>query len=291
MSAVTSLRRVAKVSSYAEVVREERFFCAALFHLLLKDESFLGSFIQKCIGCQWTGDAKAVRVFVEYAMARDLWDSIGKTKVNPDANQTKLDFILSHVDLPRPSRLDAETIRKFNAHLVAGEKPSETEIQSPSRWGISKVCQNIGQSAYGTHDLVRQACYLKWGLNVKPDVVLELDHDTVIYIEAKAECGVARYPSSDTDKAELKRVADKFGQNPIYAYQCCVQDYVMRELLGFTHCYPVVLRIRHPQTKAQHPKEDMSRGCNPRSITWDEVLLPFEDRPMVRELRERILSL
>ena len=204
---------------YGAVVREERFFCAVLFHLLLSEMSSadrMREVLQKCgVPDAEYRDLSSVRVFVEYAMARDLWNSLG---TDIKANDAKRRFILDL--LPNQAILSEDTpISAFNRLL--GTKPvSEDFIQSPARWGIATIHDNFNDPV-----LVERASQLKWAFNVKPDIVIEIDEESVVCIEAKVES------SQDVYSNGLG-----FTQT-----QCQVQSFLMSELLGFTNVHQVFL--------------------------------------------------
>ena len=66
-----------EVSGYANVVREERYFCAVLYHCMLSDRDGMQRFLGLC-GLPEPDWRKVKGVFVEYAMARDLWNCLGE---------------------------------------------------------------------------------------------------------------------------------------------------------------------------------------------------------------------
>ncbi len=216
-----------KFNGYADIVREERYFCAVLFHCMLQDTEGLKALVEKIVKGQ--GEAPT-KIFVEYAMARDLWKCLGK---NNDAKKDYISQMLS-LDLPETS------IEEFNRLFVAG-KSSITDIQSPARWGITTIFKNTLSV-----EIKKKACELKWAFNIKPDIVIELNNDGVICIEAKVESGEGRYASTQDEKKIIKehikeKEADEFKNT---SKQCAVQNFLMTKVLGYGTVYDVFLSLK-----------------------------------------------
>jgi hypothetical protein len=227
---------------YGAVVREERFFCAVLFHLLLSkstSEILLRRILKESkVPDAEHRDLSSVRVFVEYAMARDLWNSLG---MGCDANGVKQQFILDW--LSNQTRLSKHTeVREFN-QMLGANPVSDNYIQSPARWGITTIHDNFRDPV-----VVERASQLKWAFNVKPDIVIELDEDSVVCIEAKVESGQDVYSNGLG-----------FSQT-----QCEVQSFLMRELLGFKNVYEVFL--------APPPIKNNGKGSPTTHVTWTSIV-------------------
>lgn len=230
------------ISGYDAVVREERYFCAVLYHCMLSDRDGMQRFLQLC-GVKSTEEARR-KVFVEYAMARDLWHCL-------ESNEAKRRFLLDHANLPKDME-DISDPKTFNERLVAGT-PSPGHIQSPARWKLDKV-----------EGISKEARMLKWAFNVKPDIVIELDKNEAICIEAKVESSEAVYA----------------GKVP----QTCVQHFLMKEVLGYeTHM--VFLSPKHEKKSCQELKI--------RSVTWSEAYGCFSgvDSQVLGEAQSRIAYL
>lgn len=244
---MTNLRELAGFKSYGDVVREERFFCAVLFHLLLSDERALQAFLEMC-GVKTDGlDLRKVRVYVEYAMARDLWDSLGKSK---ESNERKKQFIMSKVN-PIPTSIVDLNIEKFNKKFVAG-RISPEYIQSPGRWGIGRICGSLENP-----EVVRKACKLKWAFNIKPDIVIELNTDTVVCVEAKMESGEGQYPSS----AERKILKER-NLTDVCRTQREIQAFLMTDILGFSDVHRVFL---------SNGRQEEGKDESEVALTWADV--------------------
>lgn len=93
--------------------------------------------------------------------------------------------------------------------------------QYPGKWAIAKYHKN-----FANNDDFLKICRFKWSFNIKPDIVIHLDKNNAICVEAKYESGEGSYPSSDVEKAIFReRGLDYVGQMEL-------QKYMMKELLG-----------------------------------------------------------
>ena len=259
------------------VVREERFFCAVLFHLMLSDENFLRSFLVLC-GVERHNQPKNedIRVFVEYAMARDLWNSLrcGKSAAIEEANKRKADFIAERIHSLKPELDQSVLVRdfkEFNSALVGG-RVSSKEIQSPARWSMKKLDKKLSKK----RDELQTACKLKFAFNIKPDIVIEMGCDSVVCIEAKVESAEANY-----DVRSLKIEDFKCRQTD-------VQRFLMSDLLGFKTVYQVFL-----SKQGNNPNRKRRNDCDGQvSISWKEVFADVNPQcATVRTTIERLLSL
>lgn len=234
-----------KFDGYADIVREERYFCAVLFHCMLQDAAGLERFAEK-IFSQFPGKEKgAIKgIFIEYAMARDLWKCLGKN------NDAKKDYIVQMLSLDLPET----SIEEFNRLFVAG-KPSITDIQSPARWGIKTI---FNKENHLKKETQKAACQLKWAFNVKPDIVIELDNNGVIRIEAKVESPEGNYANASEEKNAITKClgADWLKEN---SKQCAVQRFLMEDVLGYDPVYDVFLSLKGKDKKG------------PANISWKEA--------------------
>jgi len=238
------------ITSYAEVVREERYFCALLYHCMLQDSDGMQEFLKKCgVGPE---NQQEPKVYVEYAMVRDLWRQLNRRGTRTvERNKWKRAFIVDMLlrDLSDSDRtkyrellMDDESLSvlDFNKIFVAGNA-STRFIQSPSRWGIGAICRS--KDRLGTA-LIQSACMLKWAFNAKPDIVIELGNDTVVCIEAKVESKEGLYASSDSDKSAIRDALGKVEADDwlkMNASQVAVQNHIMKDILGFGTIHEVFL--------------------------------------------------
>lgn len=214
-----------ELGGYSDIVREERYFCAVLFHYMLQNHEGAKSLVNKIT--QGNGQIKGI--FIEYAMARDLWKCIG------DKNEAKRIYISQALSLDLPQK----SIEEFNRLFVA-RKPSVTDIQSPARWGITTIFTN----PLDTETKVK-ACKLKWAFNVKPDIVIELDNNGVICIEAKVESDEGCYAGTSEEKKTMIKCLGEDGAAKFKdcSRQCAVQEFLMKDVLGYEPVYNVFLSL------------------------------------------------
>lgn len=259
------------IDSYGEIVREERFFCAVLFHLLLADRSMLRRFLGHCkVENAEQLDLAKARVFVEYAMARDLWNKMGKRKKeNEKGNSCKAQFVgkwVPGLKSKLPEDFSSEAIWDFNERIVSA-RASADYIQSPARWNITKICKLFE----GDCKSIKAACKLKWAFNVKPDIVIELGNESVVCVEAKVESGEGKYPTGSEDIKALESVFEK-GKR---WNQTTIQQFLMEEVLGFKSVYPVFLGMKLLEEHV--------------SVTWHDIFKDVaEGEPTVNAAKKQI---
>jgi len=254
-----------KIDGYGDIVREERYFCAVLFHCMLQDPDGMQKFLEKC-GVE--AEHRVVKgVFIEYAMVRDLWNQLDRIQDVAERNKKKREFIAQALlngiqepsdRAPVESIIQVEEVRAFNSLFVASKARSKDFIQSPSSWGITTIAKS------GNAQLTKAACKLKWGYNAKPDIVIELEDDGVLYIEAKVESKEGRYATSSSDKKALESVlnAADVAEFRGSSGQKMVQQYIMKNILGFNPVYEVFLSLSN-QSKSNS------------SLLWGEALECF----------------
>lgn len=270
---MTSLRELAGFKSYGDVVREERFFCAVLFHLLLSCERALEAFLKLCRVETDGLDLGKVRVYVEYAMARDLWHTLEESA---EPNENKKKFIQAYVPL-LSEKANILEIGTFNERIVAGPVSCK-HIQSPGRWDLKEIYKLLKSVEPNNicDEEFRMACRLKWAFNVKPDMVIEVDENRVVCIEAKMESGEANY-SIDALPDDAK---GKFTAN-----QTEIQKFLMTDILGFE-------KDKFHQVFLS--KSNKGKQGEPVFLTWAEVFdkvleaIPGDTAIMVELARKRI---
>lgn len=245
-----------EIASYGQVVREERFFCAVLFHLLISDQGFLEKFLEKCGVVKV--ELSEVRVFIEYAMARDLWNSMERQE---EVNQNRAQFLKEWVPSLKeyvPRDFNSDSVREFNRRLVSGP-PSEKYIQSPARWSEEKIKTLL----ISDKDKVKVACMLKWAFNIKPDIVIEYGNKRVVCIEAKVESPESKYSCNFKDNEGRK--------DTITGAQTEVQKFLMEKILGY-------------ETKSIFlSKNTYNKEGGVVSLIWKDVFEPVRDcNPMVK---------
>ena len=272
MSTRKSLREIGdEHKSYGEVVREERYFCAVLYHALVSDKPFLKSFLDQC--GHTLNESKPPRVYVEYAMARDLWHALGK---GDDSNEKKADYIRTCFS-PLPdnlrANLDNQSVQDFNDLFVGGGNSSAEFIQSPGRWNKKTIYKTFNNDT----NAIKTAYLLRWAFNIKPDIVIEIGDVTAICIEAKMESGLSKYTSPAGTCCQL-----------------CVQDFLMKKVLGFQNTRQVILSKNARAKASNQEKGEASKCCDwseqndtLTKITWD-IVFAASKNPIVVDARNRI---
>lgn len=189
---------------YYKINREERFFCATLYSLLVQNNDNIKAFIRFLN--EQSGDITKINegkieefeLYLEYAYLRDIWFDM-----NPDDNVKKHDFIFKSLQLSN-KKLESLSTYELNNMLVGRGKPSESYIQNPGTWSISKFARLFPHHPQSNEDF-EKICKYKWCFNIKPDLVIQINHDRILSIEAKLESGEGSYPSSEVHIKEFNR--------------------------------------------------------------------------------------
>jgi hypothetical protein len=207
-----NIRATANLSpNYYEINREERNYTAILFAALCKPgnaESFLNRFgFEAKTGTDFG-------IYFEYAYLRDLWNKI-------ETEAVKKEIIRRHLKINGIDAILSLPVADINAKFGVAGSPSKDFVQSPGRWAIVKYNKNFPDN----EDFLK-ICRFKWSFNIKPDIVIHLDKERAICIEAKYESGEGYYPSSKDDKKIFReRGISDVGQMEL-------QKYMMETLLG-----------------------------------------------------------
>lgn len=207
-----NIREVAQLSpNYYEINREERNYASIFFAALCRP----GNIERFLHGCGYSTElGTEFGIYFEYAYLRDLWNEIDSELVKKNVIRHLLEISGIEAILELPI---VEINRRFG---VAG-KPSERFIQCPGNWSIAMYNRN-----FSANDDFLKICRFKWSFNIKPDIVIHLDKDHAICIEAKFESGEGLYPSSNAEKNIFKE------RGVPYVGQMELQKYMMENLLG-----------------------------------------------------------
>lgn len=242
-SAKHNLRDLLRTDAdYTEFNREERHYCALLFHLLLKPGG-IESFLELC-GLDASGvDIASAEVFFEYAHLRDRWHRFARagsgSMTRAERAQRLMDPILQTVRPPptlestlRGAAMAPEDrILAFNQYFGASPRASRKEIQMPARWRPEGEAE--GERHFdrwcdeGGVDFAERACMLKWAFNAKADLVIHLSDRSAVCVEAKLESGESTYKVV-SNHAEHRDGGGRFSKT-----QTEIQRHLMRELLGY----------------------------------------------------------
>jgi hypothetical protein len=221
---------------YYEINREERNYAAIFFAALCKDENasrFLQAYgMKEEIGPDFG-------IYFEYAYLRDLWNTIRSEEIRKD-------IIKKNLPIQGIEDILQSPVREINQQFGAVNASSK-EIQYPGRWSMGKYDQNFPDN----NDFLR-ICRFKWAFNIKPDIVIHLNRDKALCIEAKYESGEGYYPSTTEEVAIFERRSiPRVGQMEL-------QKYMMEDLLGIEMDF--MFLVSKKQSSETH-----------RIITWAEA--------------------
>jgi hypothetical protein len=207
-----NIREIAKLSpNYFEINREERNYAAIFFAALCRPGN-----IEKFL--EYGGVASQIGpefgIYFEYSYLRDLWSKI----TNED---TKKEIIRKNLIIKEIEPILQLPFKEINKRFGVGGEPSSDFIQYPGKWALRNYDKN-----FRDNDDFLKICRFKWSFNIKPDIVIHMDKNTALCIEAKYESGEGCYPSTDVEKAIFR----ERGLN--YVGQMDLQKYMMEELLG-----------------------------------------------------------
>jgi hypothetical protein len=238
-------------NEYYKLNREERNFCAILYHLLLENNN-LEKFLT-LIDCKY--EVNEPEIYFEYAFIRDIWHRI--------ENQTKKNIIMERFPSKRKD-WEEKDISGFNEAFIS-RTPSTKEIESPSNWNVKK----LNESFENDKQEFLNACIFKWAFNAKPDMVIHTSQNTAICIECKLESGEATYPSSLEEKEIFN---SRFGYKK-RVKQTEVQEEIMK-LLGFDTRHIIIANLESP---------------NETTFTWKEIFSKLE-RPNNSFIQKWLIS-
>jgi hypothetical protein len=178
---------------YFTINREERFFCATLYSLLVQKNdnlkrfvSFLNSRLEREKDRVDEQRADDFEIYVEYSYLRDRWNSLHN-------NEEKWRLIFDSLQLSDTS-LSRLSVPQLNAALVGFGEPSSDQIQNPGTWSISRYSNLFPRDVQGNRDFER-LCKFKWCFKIKPDLVIQVNPNRVLSIEAKLESREGTYPA------------------------------------------------------------------------------------------------
>jgi len=233
-----NIRAISQLTpNYCEINREERNYAAIFFASLCKPGN-PERFLRHC-GFQGT-IGPDFGIYFEYAYLRDLWYTIQSEEVKKEIIRQKLTIQGIDKILDRP-------VKEINRLFGVGGEPSAEYLQYPGKWAIVKYNQNFPDN----EDFLK-ICRFKWSFNIKPDIVIHLDRDNAVCIEAKYESGEGLYPSNESDKEIFRH------RGVGYVGQMELQKYMMEELLGVKTDF--LFLVFKKETSETH-----------KVVTWAEV--------------------
>jgi hypothetical protein len=226
---------------YFELVREERQFCALLWHLLVSRPENLSAFVslveRRSGGAsdQVTLDGSE-ELYLEYSGLRDDWYAIGRDN---SEKRRRIEWILNLAGAKGAETLPTE-IADLNA-LFIGERGRRirNDIAYPGSWSVGALYEFTGHEPEAFLEL----CRIKWAHNIKPDLVILFREKPAIVIEAKLDSGEGSYPTSP---AEKKRFDEVFGPGRRRVGQLELQRFLFSTLLEIENQQVVVARTKLP---------------------------------------------
>ena len=225
--------------NYSTINREERNYAALLFAALCLPEN-AQRFLTACGYHQKINDEFGI--YFEYAYLRDLWYTISDEAI-------KKSIIRNHLKVKNIDAILNLPLKEINQLFGVSGQASTKFLQYPGKWSVSKYHHHF----LDNEDFLA-ICKFKWAFNIKPDIVIHLDKDHAICIEAKYESGEGVYPASTQDKKIFK--ARGLANNSIRQIE--LQDYMMQTLLGI-------------QTDFLFLVPNPKNHCNYKVITWAEA--------------------
>lgn len=213
MECLMNIREIADFSpNYCDINREERNYSAILFAALCNKENSK-RFLSHCGFSDEIG--KDFGIYFEYAYLRDLWSHLDKVETKKNIIRKKLRIKGIDDILGRP-------LKEINQTFGVGGKPSSAHLQFPGKWAITKYNRNFPDN----EDFLK-ICKFKWSFNIKPDIVIHINKNYAICIEAKYISGEGSYPNSNLEKSIFKKE-----RGLAYVRQMELQKYMMEDLLG-----------------------------------------------------------
>jgi len=182
-----NIREIAGLNpNYFEINREERNYAAILFACLCKSSN-AERFLQLC-GVE-SRIGPDFGIYFEYSYLRDLWNKVTD-------QSTKKEIIRQHLPISGIAEILQSPPKEINQKFGVSGEASTTHIQYPGKWALVKYNQN-----FRSNDDFLKICRFKWSFNIKPDIVIHLDKNRAICIEAKYESSEGQYPAYEREKS------------------------------------------------------------------------------------------
>jgi hypothetical protein len=237
-----------QMTMFHRTVREERLFCAVLFHLLLSSRPNLQTFVDEINGQlppeRALGDiGDDAGIYVEFTFLRDSWNAIGggagpeKEAVNAEKRARIFDIFRRSAIL---AHLTADSLPAapgaFNQMFMGTRGTlAKSDIVYPGQWSVEALADSFGTDP----EVYRELCRIKWSFNIKPDLVVLAPDERAICVEAKLESGQGTYPASKKDCDIFDRVVSGT-KDPGRVRQVELQQFMFETLLAMP-CQPVVV--------------------------------------------------
>jgi len=228
-----SVREIAQLTpNYCEINREERNYAAILFAALCKPGNSR-RFSNQC-GFE-TKPGVNFGIYFEYSYLRDLWKKI-------DSEEIKKEIIRRNLRIKGIDAILDSDPEGINLKFGVGGNVSTKYVEYPGKWSIPKYHKKFDDDDF------LKICKFKWAFNIKPDIVIHLDKNSAICIEAKLESGEGSYPST---QAEKKIFDDRRIK---HVKQTKLQMYMMQKLLGLKTKFMFLVRKGKESEKHEKPR-------------------------------------
>jgi hypothetical protein len=227
------------LEKFSESVREERLFCAILFHLLLENNANLTTFVDLINGQlpedkrlpQFGDDAS---VYVEFTYLRDSWYAL---RHNNDGKRAVIFELFSRSpilsQLASASFPAAADCGSFNERFMGSRGARiRADIAYPGQWPVNAL-----RDGFSDPEVFRELCRLKWAFNIKPDLVVLGAGSKPVCVEAKLESREGSYPTGNEECAIFDQL---FGPGQRRVKQVELQQFMFETLIG-VECQPVVV--------------------------------------------------
>lgn len=256
--------------SFYGFVREERFFCSILAHLLMQKGANLKLFLD-LVGEKIherptveEANVKDAEIYLEFTYLRDYWDALEKDN---GAKRALIMRLLARVPELKGYDLSnfPEAIAEFNSFFMGPRGLRiKRDISSPGQWSVAVLSERFRQAP----EQFRGFCKFKWSFNIKPDIVVLIPGSKPLCIEAKLESVEGQYPANNKERTIFDEM---FGVEEGRVGQLELQQFMFKELLE-DPCDSLFL-TRNPGPGAH--------------VTWQEVFDKLEvdsSIPFVRAL-------
>jgi len=229
--------------NYSEINREERNYAAILFAALCKPSNSLNLLNE--LGFKINELGPDYGIYFEYSYLRDLWFQI-------EGNETKKEIIRQLLKINGIDSILNKPIADIN-RFFGTSNPSKKHIESPSNWAITRYYKGFDNANIVDNYNFLKVCLFKWSFNIKPDIVIHIDKNNALCIEAKYKSKESTYPGTQKDQ----KIYDAKIKSRVS--QLTVQRHMMENILGIKTKF---LFLVPSKTEKQ---------TSSKAITWKEV--------------------
>jgi hypothetical protein len=230
--------------SYALINREERNYAALLYHLFMLGDNVRRFLEYTQYPWRDSFDLGEMGIYLEYAMLRDLWRWLDASEQDVAArNAKKRNFLLDFLQPAERPRLEQMSVEAFNRFFGASN-PSSQNIQQPATWSLNNALQQGGMADPKTEpdeERFLKYCKLKWGFNIKPDIVIQTQEDAVLSMNCYTDATDGNYPRNKADREVFEH---RFGRDFPQITSWAVERFLLHEVLGLKAQFLSIQRER-----------------------------------------------